>query len=83
MIKDFFLRPRVIAWILFITIFSIIIFQNVEPITFKVLFWSFLSLPKLVLILLSMLLGSILTLIISWDIRHSKQKRDTQLPSMT
>ncbi len=81
--KGFFLRPRVITWVLFIVVFSVIIFQNVEPITFKVLFWSFLSLPKLLLILLSMLLGSILTLIISWDIRHSKQKRDTQFPSMT
>jgi|GEM_PF-1725677 len=83
MMKGFFLRPRVITWVLFIVVFSVIIFQNVEPITFKVLFWSFLSLPKLLLILLSMLLGSILTLIISWDIRHSKQKRDTQFPSMT
>lgn len=39
---------------------GIIILQNVEPVQFDVLFWSFPALPKLVVILVSMALGALL-----------------------
>jgi uncharacterized integral membrane protein len=41
----------------------ILILQNVEPTGIDVLFWSFASVPKLILILASMVLG-----VMVWEI---------------
>jgi len=43
-----------------VLLIAIVIAQNLEPVQFDVLFWSFPSLPKLVVILASMLLGALL-----------------------
>ena len=39
---------------------GIVIAQNLEPVQFDLFFWSFPSLPKLVVILASMALGAVL-----------------------
>ena len=46
------------AQILFFTLVAIIILQNLESTSIDVLFWSVTSLPKLVLIFLSMIVGA-------------------------
>jgi len=43
-----------------LVLIGIVIAQNLEPVQFDVLFWSFPALPKLVLIVVSMLLGALL-----------------------
>jgi uncharacterized integral membrane protein len=45
---------------LILVLVGIVIAQNLEPVQVDVLFWSFPALPKLVLILVSMLLGALL-----------------------
>jgi uncharacterized integral membrane protein len=79
--KKFFLRPKIIFWLVGSLIFLIFIFQNVEPTRVKILFWSLPEMPKLLLILLSMGLGALLTLIISWEIRtHRKNEEEEVTP---
>lgn len=45
------------------------ILQNAQPTTVHFLFWSLPEIPKLVLILASMLVGAVIALIIVWDVR--------------
>ena len=47
----------------FIALLAIVVLQNLEPTTIDVLFWSVPGLPKLVLILVSMVAGGVL-----WEI---------------
>jgi len=42
---------------------AIIVFQNIEPTSFNVLFWSIPTFPKLILIIVSMLVGAA-----SWEL---------------
>jgi uncharacterized integral membrane protein len=74
--KSFWTRPKTILWIIGIILILIFIFQNVEPTQLHFLFWSLPELPKLVFILISMALGALLALLISWEIRHHKNKKD-------
>jgi len=71
--KNFFARPKTIIWGVFIILLLIIILQNVEAVTISVLFWSLPPIPKLVLILVSMLLGSILTLAVRYEMKRNKR----------
>jgi uncharacterized integral membrane protein len=52
-------HPAGLAQSLLALLLAIIVLQNVEPTSVDVLFWSFAAFPKLVLILVSMLVGAI------------------------
>lgn len=52
-------HPKRILQAVFFSLLAIIILQNLEPTSIDVLFWSFAGLPKLVLILVSMLIGAV------------------------
>lgn len=71
--KSFWTRPKTIIWSLTLIVLGIIVFQNVEPVTMNVLFWSTPPLPKLVFILIAMLLGAILTLVIRYEMKRNKR----------
>ena len=71
--KNFWTRPKTIIWAIVIALLCIIIFQNVEDVTLDILFWSTPPLPKLVFILVAMLLGSLLTLVIRYEMRRNKK----------
>lgn len=71
--NNFWTRPKTIIWTIVIVLLGIVIFQNVEPVTLDVLFWSTPPLPKLVFILISMLVGAILTLVIRYELRRNKK----------
>ncbi|MDO8461974.1 MAG: LapA family protein [Deltaproteobacteria bacterium] len=73
--KRFLTRPRTIFWSLLTLLILIIIFQNVEPTQLNLLFWSMPEMPKLLLILSSMAAGSLLTILISWEIRRARRKK--------
>jgi uncharacterized integral membrane protein len=51
-------RPARTVQIIFFSLVAIIILQNLEPTSIDVLFWSVSTLPKLVLICFSMLIGA-------------------------
>lgn len=78
--KSFLLRPKVILWCLFLVLFVIAIVQNSEPTPFKFLVWSFAPIPKLFLILGSMVLGAIVTLILEWQMRRPKKTSTEAIP---
>ncbi|HSA60291.1 MAG TPA: LapA family protein [bacterium] len=59
----FWKKPKFIAWTLLLLLFLIVILQNVEPTQVDFLFWSLPAMPKLVLILLSMIAGAGLALV--------------------
>jgi uncharacterized integral membrane protein len=51
-------HPTRIAQGVVLSLVAIVILQNLEPTSIDVLFWSFTGIPKLVLILLSMVVGA-------------------------
>jgi uncharacterized integral membrane protein len=65
----FWKKPKFIVWALSLLLLSIVILQNVEPTQVDFLFWSLPAMPKLVLILVSMLAGAVLALVGSWEFR--------------
>lgn len=73
--KRFLTRPRTIFWGLVTLLLLVIIFQNVEPTRLNLLFWSMPEMPKLLLILASMAAGSLLTVLISWEIRRARRRK--------
>jgi uncharacterized integral membrane protein len=58
-----FRHRRALGRGLLLAVVLILILQNVEPTGIDVLFWSFASVPKLILILASMVLG-----VMVWEI---------------
>jgi uncharacterized integral membrane protein len=54
----------------------VVIFQNIEPTSVDFLFWSILSVPKIVLILISMLIGAAL-----WEVVRRRIRRRTRTPA--
>ena len=52
-------HPTRILQLVFFSLLAIVILQNLEPTSIDVLFWSFADLPKLVLILVSMVVGAV------------------------
>lgn len=52
-------HPAGLVQSLLAVLLAIVVLQNVEPTSVDVLFWSFPAFPKLVLILVSMLVGAI------------------------
>ncbi len=67
------ISPKTAIWGLGTLLFVIIIAQNLEPTSLDILFWSLPSVPKLVLILGSMLFGFCLALPL-WFRRSKKGK---------
>jgi uncharacterized integral membrane protein len=59
----FWKKPKFIVWTLALLLLAIVTLQNVEPTQVDFLFWSLPSMPKLVLILLSMIAGGVLALV--------------------
>jgi uncharacterized integral membrane protein len=55
-----------------VALVGVVILQNVEPTSIDVLFWSFASVPKLILILASMMLGALLWEIAGKFVRRSR-----------
>jgi uncharacterized integral membrane protein len=51
-------HPTRIFQLVFFSLLAVVILQNLEPTSIDVLFWSFAGLPKLVLILVSMVVGA-------------------------
>ena len=78
--KRFLTRPRTIFWGLVAILLFIIILQNVEPMPVHLLFWKLPAIPKLLLIIISMAVGSILTLLLSWEIRRIRRKKSQWTP---
>ena len=66
----FWKKPKFIAWALLLLVFTVVILQNVEPTQVDFLFWSLPAMPKLVLILLSMIAGAALALVGAREFRH-------------
>lgn len=62
----FWKRPKFILWSLFFVLLVVVMLQNVEPTKIRFLFWSFLAVPKLALILISMALGGAIALLLRW-----------------
>lgn len=60
----FYKRPKFIIWSLFSILLLIFILQNVEPTTIDILFWSIPEVPKLVIILISFLIGALVALLL-------------------
>ena len=52
-------NPYRTAQVVFFSLVAIVILQNLETTSIDVLFWSFASLPKLVLIFVSMVVGAV------------------------
>jgi uncharacterized integral membrane protein len=57
--KEFFKRPKVIAIIVVSVLALILLFQNVDVVTFRVFFWSG-EVSQLVLVILMLAIGYIL-----------------------
>jgi uncharacterized integral membrane protein len=51
-------HPMRIGQAALLSLLAIVVLQNLEPTSIDVLFWSFAGLPKLVLILVSMIVGA-------------------------
>lgn len=75
--KSFWKRPKVIIWGIILVFLAIIILQNVEPTSIDIFFWSLPKMPKLVLILISMAVGSLLTMA---GVHQAKRSRSTFTP---
>ncbi len=60
-------RPGAVALAVVALLVAIIVLQNVEPIEIDLLFWSVARVPKLVLILISMLLGALI-----WEVARRR-----------
>ncbi len=72
--KNFWKRPKFWLWLLLFGVVLTLIFQNVGPVRVQLLFWSTPPIPMLLLILVSMALGSLLTLWFSREFRQSRRK---------
>ncbi|MCK4774634.1 MAG: LapA family protein, partial [Candidatus Krumholzibacteria bacterium] len=57
--KEFFKRPKVIAIIVVSVLALILLFQNIDIVTFRVFFWSG-EVSQLVLVILMLAIGYIL-----------------------
>ncbi|HEX5036347.1 MAG TPA: LapA family protein [bacterium] len=73
---SFWKRPKFILWTLAVVLVVTVVLQNVEPTRIRFLFWSFLAVPKLVLILVSMLVGAVASLLIGWSFGSGKDPSD-------
>jgi uncharacterized integral membrane protein len=59
---------------------GIVILQNLEPVRFDLLFWSFPALPKLVVILASMALGAVLAEVARFLLRSPHGSSEVSAP---
>lgn len=70
--RAFWKRPKFIFWTIVILLLGTITLQNVEPTSINILFWALPQLPKLVVILISMAIGSLLTLAAVYHVRRNR-----------
>ena len=63
-------RPGAVALGVAAFLVAVIVLQNVEPIEIDLLFWSVARVPKLVLILVSMLVGALI-----WEVARRRLLR--------
>ena len=63
-------RPGTAALIVAALLLAVIVLQNIEPIEIDLLFWSVARVPKLVLILVSMLIGGLI-----WEVVRRRLRR--------
>jgi len=63
-------HPTGILHAAFLTLVAIVVFQNLEPTSIDVLFWSWTGVPKLFLILISMIVGAA-----AWEIARRLIRR--------
>ena len=69
--------------IVLIILLAIIVLQNLEPTSLDILFWTAVSLPKLVVMLISMVLGAIVWEWIRRRWRTPRRRRDAATTSRT
>jgi len=63
-------HPGKVVQLVLLLLLAIIILQNLEPTSINVLFWSIAAFPKLLLILVSMLVGAA-----AWEIVRRRTRR--------
>ena len=77
----FWKRPKFILWSLFFVLLVVVMLQNVEPTKIRFLFWSFLAVPKLALILISMAIGGAIALLLRWQFRSRNDESEPRVSS--
>jgi uncharacterized integral membrane protein len=71
-VLGFILRhPVGVLHAIVLLLLAIVVFQNVEPMSIHVLFWSIGAVPKLVVILVAMVVGAVLWEIVRRLLRRS------------
>jgi uncharacterized integral membrane protein len=78
---SFWKRPKFILWTLVLVLLVTIVLQNAEATKIRFLFWSFLAVPKLVLMLVSMLVGAVTALTLRWTFQSGKERSGTMKDS--
>ena len=74
------MKPKTIALLGVGVLFAIILFQNMDDVEFKVLFWEPLEMPKLVLVLSSVFLGWVIGWITHMAYQKGKKKKAAKAP---
>lgn len=72
---NFWKRPKFILWVLGLGLWITVILQNLEPTQVDFLLWSFPTVPKLALIVISMAAGAVFVSIASWEIRSIRRRK--------
>lgn len=68
------MKPKTIVIIVVGVLFTIILFQNMGDVEFKVLFWEPLEMPKLILVLSSVFLGWVMGWLTHMAYQKGKKK---------
>ena len=68
-------HPGRALFLLGIALLMVIVFQNLEPTSLDVLFWTVAQVPKLVLLLGAMVLGALI-----WEVLRQRTARNTPPP---
>ncbi len=75
--RAFWARPKFIIWSICLILIGVILAQNAEKTSVDVLFWTLATLPKWLLIIISMALGALLTMV---GFFHARRNRNTFTP---
>ena len=71
-------KVKLVVGVLIVTLLVIVFFQNGDPVRFKFLFFDAIEIAKTLLILGSMILGSVATLLVQLFWRQRKRVRAAQ-----
>ncbi len=74
------MKPKTIAALVLAVLLFIILLQNMEPVRFKALFWTFAEVPLLLLVIGSLLLGWIAGWFTHMGYIRGKKKENSELP---